>query len=143
MSNPNDYDFDFSDWGEMFDGGDCPYDIEDQEDESSLVDTMFSDLGDEIPIIHLDYPGQDELSENDNIARSNYVILSSSLQGNVAIMDNFLYVYHNKQVHRIQYLVEANMWVIDTVRISSLPDVLAKAIDPLYDFENHSDCDSL
>lgn len=142
MSNPSDYDFDFSDWGEMFDGGDCPYDI-DQEDESSLIDTMFSDLGDEIPIIHLDYPGQDELSENDNIARSNYVILSSSLQGNVAIMDNFLYVYHNKQVHRIQYLVEANMWVIDTVRISSLPDVLAKAIDPLYGFENHSDCDSL
>lgn len=142
MSNPNDYDFDFSDWGEMFDGGDCPYDI-DQEDESSLIDTMFSDLGDEIPIIHLDYPGQDELSENDNIARSNYVILSSSLQGNVAIMDNFLYVYHNKQVHRIQYLVEANMWVIDTVRISSLPDVLAKAIDPLYGFENNSDCDSL
>lgn len=142
MSNPSDYDFDFSDWGEMFDGGDCPYDI-DQEDESSLIDTMFSDLGDEIPIIHLDYPGQDELSENDNIARSNYVILSSSLQGNVAIMDNFLYVYHNKQVHRIQYLVEANMWVIDTVRISSLPDVLAKAIDPLYGFENNSNCDSL
>lgn len=142
MSNPSDYDFDFSDWGEMFDGGDCPYDI-DQEDESSLIDTMFSDLGDEIPIIHLDYPGQDELSENDNIARSNYVILSSSLQGNMAIMDNFLYVYHNKQVHRIQYLVEANMWVIDTVRISSLPDVLAKAIDPLYGFENNSDCDSL
>jgi hypothetical protein len=142
VSNPSDYDFDFSDWGEMFDGGDCPYDI-DQEDESSLIDTMFSDLGDEIPIIHLDYPGQDELSENDNIARSNYVTPSSSLQGNVAIMDNFLYVYHNKQVHRIQYLVEANMWVIDTVRISSLPDVLAKAIDPLYGFENHSDCDSL
>lgn len=142
MSNPSDYDFDFSDWGEMFDGGDCPYDI-DQEDESSLIDTMFSDLSDEIPIIHLDYPGQDELSENDNIARSNYVILSSSLQGNVAIMDNFLYVCHNKQVHRIQYLVEANMWVIDTVSMNSLPDVLVKAIDPLYGFENHSDCDSL
>ena len=127
----------------MFDGGDCPYDIEDQEDESNLIDTMFGDLGDEIPIIHLGYPGQDELSENDNIARSNYVILSSNLQGNVAIMDNFLYVYHNKQVHRIQYLVEANMWVIDTVNMNSLPDILVKAIDPLHDFENHSGCDSL
>lgn len=144
MSNPSDYDFDFSDWGEMFEGEACPSDVDAQEDEPSLVDTMFDDPGDGIPVIHLDYPGQDELSENDDIARANHVILGTNLEGNVAILDNFLYVYHNKQVHRINYLVEAQMWVIDTVSIDSLPDVLVKSIDPFYGFGDHSgNCDSL
>ncbi len=139
MTNNDDFEFDFSDWGDMFEGEACPSDDKQEDDEPSLVDTMFGDYDNDIPIIHLNYPGQDELSDYDDIARANHVILGSNLQGNVAIMDNFLYVYHNKQVHRIQYIVEAQLWVIDTVSTDSLPDVLVKAIDPLYGFGSNSE----
>ena len=143
MTNNDDFEFDFSDWGDMFEGEAYPFDKEDNtvdfDSEQSLVDKLFDKIEQSVPIIHMNYYEQDAGPEDADIMRANYVILGSNLKGNSAILDDCLYVYQSQKVYRVMYVVEARMWVVDNVDIKSLTDVLVKGIDPLYGFGSHSE----